>query len=214
MLESKSLASPKGKSRLSPTHHCSQAPKHLGRAFYWRSTRHQRSDRTPVLGVGTAPTSSCSPRGPLASDASPPAARNITWRASIASACSRAGSTRRASPSRARISRPYALELDPARVEALLGQKPAQHVCRCLVPAQIAMEDAQVAALLGSMALEVEPSCPAGALYGQSLSLALAAYLAGRILHRARQRPSRSAVCHGSSRSVWWITFEQISIAS
>ncbi len=63
-------------------------------------------------------------------------------------------------------------------VEALLGQN--HNTSADALSAQIAIEDAQVAALLGSMALEVEQSCPAGALYGQSLSLALAAYLAGR----------------------------------
>jgi AraC family transcriptional regulator len=70
------------------------------------------------------------------------------------------------------------LELDPARVEALLGHHP--NTSADALAAQIAIDDAQIAALLSSMALEVEQGCSAGALYGQSLSLALAAYLAGR----------------------------------
>jgi AraC family transcriptional regulator len=82
------------------------------------------------------------------------------------------------------------VELDPARVEALLGSKgPA--ASGALTP-QIVVEDAHIAALLRSMASEVAQGCPSGALYGQSLSLALAAYLAGRFtVKRPETRPLR-----------------------
>jgi AraC family transcriptional regulator len=70
------------------------------------------------------------------------------------------------------------LELDPIRVAKLLGRKgPASD--GALLP-QIGVEDAHIAALLRSMAAEVAEGCPAGKLYGQSLSLTLAAYLEGR----------------------------------
>jgi AraC family transcriptional regulator len=82
------------------------------------------------------------------------------------------------------------VELDPARVEALLGNRgPA--ASGSLTP-QIVVEDAHIAALLKSMASEVAQGCPSGALYGQSLSLALAAYVAGRFsVKRPETRPLR-----------------------
>jgi AraC family transcriptional regulator len=68
------------------------------------------------------------------------------------------------------------VELDPALLEALLGDHMAASTST-LVP-QIAIHDRYVALLLRAMAAEVAQGCPAGALYGHALSLALATYLA------------------------------------
>ncbi|HET7851834.1 MAG TPA: hypothetical protein VFK91_03695 [Methyloceanibacter sp.] len=67
------------------------------------------------------------------------------------------------------------VELDPARLEALL-ERPAPASTGTLAP-QIAIRDRYIAMLLRAMASEVAQGCPAGALYGQALSLALATYL-------------------------------------
>jgi AraC family transcriptional regulator len=70
------------------------------------------------------------------------------------------------------------VELDPIRVAKFLGREgPAAD--GTLTP-QFGLEDAHIAALLTSMAAEVAEGCLAGTLYGQSLSLTLAAYLEGR----------------------------------
>ena len=66
-----------------------------------------------------------------------------------------------------------AVELDPARLEALAGPKA---VIGALTP-QIVVEDTEIAGLLKKMASDVAQGCPSGPLYGQSLSLALASYL-------------------------------------
>jgi AraC family transcriptional regulator len=72
--------------------------------------------------------------------------------------------------------RAICIELDPDRVNAFMGSKAAT---AALAPApQIITEDAHIAALLRTMALEVSQGSSTGALYGQSLSLALASYLA------------------------------------
>ena len=68
-----------------------------------------------------------------------------------------------------------AVELDPALLEALLGSR-MDGSTSTLVP-QIAVEDRYLALLLRAMAAEVAQGCPAGALYGHALSLALATYL-------------------------------------
>jgi AraC family transcriptional regulator len=67
------------------------------------------------------------------------------------------------------------VELDPVRLEALLGQEMVAST-RTLVP-QIVVRDRYIAMLLRAMASEVAQGCPAGTLYGQALSLALVAYL-------------------------------------
>jgi AraC family transcriptional regulator len=70
------------------------------------------------------------------------------------------------------------VELDPIRVAKFLGREgPAAD--GTLTP-QFGLVDAHIAALLTSMAAEVAEGCLAGTLYGQSLSLTLAAYLEGR----------------------------------
>jgi AraC family transcriptional regulator len=81
------------------------------------------------------------------------------------------------------------VELDPARVEGLLGLKsPAES--GSLTP-QMVIHDAHITSLLTSMASEVAQGSPTGALYGQSLSLALAAYVAGRF---SVKRPLRKRI--------------------
>jgi AraC-like DNA-binding protein len=82
------------------------------------------------------------------------------------------------------------VEFDPARAEALLGSK-SPATTGTLAP-QTVIEDAHIAALLRTMASDVAQGCPVGALYGQSLSLALASYVAGRFaVKRSEQRPLR-----------------------
>lgn len=67
------------------------------------------------------------------------------------------------------------IELDPALLGALLGGHMAASTST-LIP-QIAIHDRYMALLLRAMAAEVAQGCPAGALYGHALSLALATYL-------------------------------------
>jgi AraC family transcriptional regulator len=67
------------------------------------------------------------------------------------------------------------VELDPALLETLLGDRMAASTST-LVP-QIAIHDRYMALLLRAMAAEIAQGCPAGALYGHALSLALATYL-------------------------------------
>lgn len=70
------------------------------------------------------------------------------------------------------------VELDGARVRHLSeggGDGPAV----ALAP-QIGVDDAQAAALVRTMIAEIKAGCPGGSLYGESLSLALAAYVRGR----------------------------------
>ena len=82
------------------------------------------------------------------------------------------------------------VEFDPARAGALLGCK-SPATTGTLAP-QIAIEDAHIAALLRTMASDVAQGCPVGALYGQSLSLALASYVAGRFgVKSSEPRPVR-----------------------
>lgn len=69
-------------------------------------------------------------------------------------------------------------ELDPATLGRLLHGDDPESKAR-LLP-QIDVRDAQFETLLHSMRLEIEAGCPTGALYAESLSLALVAYVAGR----------------------------------
>lgn len=70
------------------------------------------------------------------------------------------------------------VELDRQRAARLLRAKSAAAE-GALVP-QFDLKDPHIGALLRNMAAEVAGGCAAGKLYGQSLSLALAAYLEGR----------------------------------
>jgi len=82
------------------------------------------------------------------------------------------------------------VELDPARAKALLGCK-SPATTGTIAP-QIVIEDAHLTALLRTMASDVAQGCPVGALYGQSLSLALASYVAGRFSVKSTEpRPLR-----------------------
>ena len=76
------------------------------------------------------------------------------------------------------------VELDPALLETLLGDHMAASTST-LVP-QIAIHDRYMALLLRAMAAEVAQGCPAGALYGHALSLALATYLDRRFSVKRR----------------------------
>jgi AraC family transcriptional regulator len=81
------------------------------------------------------------------------------------------------------------VELDPARLETLLG-RPASASTDTLAP-QIVVRDRYMAMLLRAMASEVAQGCPAGALYGQALSLGLATYLERRFSVKGRAEKKR-----------------------
>ena len=76
------------------------------------------------------------------------------------------------------------VELDPNRLETLL-ERPASASTDTLAP-QIVVRDRYMAMLLRAMASKVAQGCPAGALYGQALSLALATYLERRFSVKGR----------------------------
>jgi AraC family transcriptional regulator len=79
------------------------------------------------------------------------------------------------------------VELDPHRVAKFLGRRgPAAD--GALNP-RFGLEDSQIRALLTNMAAEVAEGCRGGNLYGESLSLTLAAYLEGRF--------SKGQACRG-----------------
>jgi AraC family transcriptional regulator len=75
------------------------------------------------------------------------------------------------------------LELDPIRLGSLLGQRNPVSI-----KPQLCVEDPHIAALLTNMQAEIADGCPAGELYGESLSLTLAAYLEGRFADNQPQR--------------------------
>jgi AraC family transcriptional regulator len=80
------------------------------------------------------------------------------------------------------------IELDPDLANALIGSKASTAAC---APApQIVTKDAHITALLKTMALEVSQGSPTGALYGQSLSLALMSYLAATSSVEREKKPS------------------------
>jgi AraC family transcriptional regulator len=81
------------------------------------------------------------------------------------------------------------VELDPALLETLLGDRMAASTST-LVP-QIAIHDRYMALLLRAMAAEIAQGCPAGALYGHALSLALATYLDRRFSVKRRIEKKR-----------------------
>jgi AraC family transcriptional regulator len=86
------------------------------------------------------------------------------------------------------------VELDPALATQLFGRKgPAAG--DALSP-QLVIEDAQIAALLTSMKLEVSQGCCGGRLYAQSLSVALAAYLENRFSLSVRANGSHRQFSH------------------
>lgn len=70
------------------------------------------------------------------------------------------------------------LQLDNARLRTLAPDQ-VEAVDRSLTSAQVT-QDPQLAALLSAMCAEVKGGCPSGRLYGESMSIALLAYLTGR----------------------------------
>jgi len=78
------------------------------------------------------------------------------------------------------------VELDPARLEALVGKRMA--TATDMLAPQSVVPDRYIAMLLRAMASEVVQVCPGGALYAQALSLALATYLARKFFGRAEQK--------------------------
>jgi AraC family transcriptional regulator len=87
-------------------------------------------------------------------------------------------------------------EFDLATLERLLPPE-ARPSDESLVP-QLNMEDPHIAAILSNMLSEATAGCPSGPLYGESLSLALAAYVTGRYSAKACKP---EAAEHGFSRA-------------
>ena len=81
------------------------------------------------------------------------------------------------------------VELDPVMATRLFGRKGAA-AADALAP-QLVIKDAQIAALLTSMKLEVSQGCVGGRLYAQSMSVALAAYLEHRFSTSPRRDRSK-----------------------
>lgn len=71
-----------------------------------------------------------------------------------------------------------ALELDTSTLGQLAQAD--DHLARLSLAPQLGILDPQLAGLVRAMDEEIDAGCPAGRLYGESLSLALAAYVSGR----------------------------------
>lgn len=91
------------------------------------------------------------------------------------------------------------VELDPALLESFLGDQMAA-ATSTLVP-QIAIHDRYIAILLRAMAAEVAQGCPAGALYGHALSLALATYLDRK--YSVKWRPRKTTPWRVAGAKSW-----------
>jgi len=87
-------------------------------------------------------------------------------------------------------------ELDAAGLERLLpgDARPSDESLN----AQLNIDDPHIVAIMGNMVAEATAGCPSGSLYGESLSLALAAYVAARYSVKSC-RPE--TVEHGLSRT-------------
>jgi AraC family transcriptional regulator len=81
------------------------------------------------------------------------------------------------------------VELCPSRLQPLIGDD--DRLATLNISQQFAIEDRQLSALLTTMRAEVRAGCPAGRLYGQSLSLALATYLLNRYPASVAKRETR-----------------------
>jgi AraC family transcriptional regulator len=81
------------------------------------------------------------------------------------------------------------VELCPSRLQPLIGDD--DRLATLNISQQFAIEDRQLSALLTTMRAEVRAGCPAGRLYGQSLSLALATYLLNRYPVSIAKRETR-----------------------
>jgi AraC family transcriptional regulator len=83
---------------------------------------------------------------------------------------------------------------------------------RLVVEPQYAISDPQVSSLIRNMSEEIRAGCPAGRLYGEALSLALAAYLYGRYSRRrAPVGPRRIALSPAQMRRVREFVSENLS---
>jgi AraC family transcriptional regulator len=72
---------------------------------------------------------------------------------------------------------------------------------KSLTPAQ-STDDARLAALMLAMRQEVREGCSSGRLYGESISLALLAYLAGTYANPRHAEPRTAALSPAQKRSV------------
>jgi AraC-like DNA-binding protein len=72
---------------------------------------------------------------------------------------------------------------------------------KSLAPAQ-STDDARLAALMLAMRQEVREGCSSGRLYGESISLALLAYLAGAYANPRQAEPRRAALSPAQKRSL------------
>jgi AraC family transcriptional regulator len=70
------------------------------------------------------------------------------------------------------------VEVCPSRLGPLT--EPADDLSEVALAPQFAISEPQLAGLVLNMRAEIEAGCPAGRFYGESLSLAVAAYLSGR----------------------------------
>ena len=78
-----------------------------------------------------------------------------------------------------------------------------EHLAGAALAPQRAIRDPQLATLLRAMEAEVRAGCPAGALYGEALSVALAAYVTGRYsISRETPPPPRGALARPQLRWV------------
>jgi AraC family transcriptional regulator len=81
------------------------------------------------------------------------------------------------------------VQLCPSRLPRVVGD--GDRLGSIELSRQFAIEDRQVSALVSAMLAEVEAGCPAGPLYGESLSLALTTYLLNRYPATAPKREAR-----------------------
>jgi AraC family transcriptional regulator len=93
-----------------------------------------------------------------------------------------------------------------------LAQGQEHLACAALSP-QLGIRDPQVAALLRAIEAEVRAGCPAGALYGDALSMALAAYVTGRYSNsRNKALPLRGALAR--PQLTWVLDYVQAHLGS
>jgi AraC family transcriptional regulator len=77
------------------------------------------------------------------------------------------------------------VQMDVSILERLAQED--DHLAGAAFTPQLGIRDAQLAALVRAMEAEINTGCQAGRLYGESLSLALAAYVSGRYAVAATQ---------------------------
>jgi AraC family transcriptional regulator len=89
------------------------------------------------------------------------------------------------------------VEMDSARIRPPNDDGSNADLTASLVP-QIGVDDQQAASLVRTMIAEVKAGCPGGRLYGESLSMALAAYVRGRYAATGRHTPDHELRFSGS----------------